>query len=138
VDEFLIPSTAGSGGLLFYNRSPSDPTKPISGFWVRVTDHNLSGAVHVYAGYMPSHPAGLFADMARHWSGWKGELAWGSLEDELNLRCSHDRLGHIAIRVLLQAGGMPNDWRLEASVMTEAGQLQAIAHQAKRFFGREA
>jgi hypothetical protein len=138
VDEFLIPSTAGSGGLLFYSRLPSDSTKPIEGFWVQVTDHNLAGAVHVYAGYQPSHPAGLFADMARHWSGWKGELTWGSLEGELNLRCSCDRLGHIAIRVELQSGGMPDDWRVEASVMTEAGQLEAIARQAKSFFGREA
>ncbi len=135
MDEFLIRSAAGSGGLLFYNRSPREPEKPISGFWVRVTDLHLSGALNVYAGYMPSHPAGLFADMARHWTGWKGEMGWSSLEDELNLRCSHDRLGHIVIRVLLHSE-YPS-WQLEASVTTEAGQLQALASQAKRFFGRE-
>jgi hypothetical protein len=77
LDEFLIQSAAGSGGLLFYDRSPVDRALPINGFWVRVTDHNLSAAGQVYAGYAPSHPAPLFADMARQWSRWRGELVWG-------------------------------------------------------------
>ncbi len=138
MDEFLIPSTDGIGGLLFYDRSPPDPTQPIDSFWVRVSDHNLSAAGQVYAGYAPSHPARLFADMAARWSGWPDVLAWASLEGEVALGCSHDRLGHIAIRVVLRSGPMDNDWRVEATVMAEAGQLEAIARRAASFFGREA
>lgn len=138
MDEFLIPSAAGIGGLLFYDRSPPDLTQSIGSFCVRVSDHNLSAAGQVYAGYAPSHPAKLFADMAARWSGWPDVLAWDSLEGELALRCSHDRLGHIAIRVELRSGPMDNDWRLEATVMAEAGQLEAIARRAASFFGREA
>ena len=105
MDEFLIPSAAGSGELLFYDRSPVDPVQPIERFWVRVTDLNLSAVGQVYAGYAPSHPAPLFADMARRWSGWPGELVWMSLDRELSLRCSHDRLGHISIPVGRAAPG---------------------------------
>jgi hypothetical protein len=136
LDEFSIPSAAGSGELLFYDRSPADRAQPIEGFWVRVTDQHLSAAGQVYAGYAPSHPAPMFADMARQWSGWRGELAWRSLEGELALRCSHDRLGHIAIRIELRFGHMPDDWRVEATVMAEGGQLEEIARRAARFFGR--
>ena len=138
MDELLIPSAAGIGGLLFYDRSPSDPTQPIESFCVRVTDHNLSAAGQVYAGCGPSHPANLFADMAARWSGWPGVLTWDSLERELALHCSHDQLGHIAIRVELRSGLMENDWRLEATVMAEAGQLEAIARRAAFFFGQQA
>jgi hypothetical protein len=136
LDEFLIPSAAGSSGMVFYQRSPVDPTEPIDGFWVKVMDHNLSACAHVYAGYTSSHPAPLFADMARQWSGWRGELVWESLEGELALRCSHDRLGHISIRIELRAGFMPSDWRVAATVMAEGGQLENIARCATLFFGR--
>jgi hypothetical protein len=136
LDELLIPSAAGSGGLLFYDRSPPDPAKAIDGFSVRVSDHNLSAVGRVYAGYASSHPASLFSDMACRWSGWAGELVWQSLEGELALRCSHDRLGHISIRVELRSGYMPDDWRVEASVMAEAGQLEEIARCAALFFGQ--
>jgi hypothetical protein len=84
VDEFLIPSAAGSGGLRFYGRSPADGTKTIEEFWVQLTDHNLSASGQVYVGYVPSSPALLFADMARQWAGWSGALVWESLEEELS------------------------------------------------------
>jgi hypothetical protein len=32
---------------------------------------------------------------------------------------------------------MPDDWRVQATVMTEAGQLELFAHQAARFFGKD-
>ena len=138
MDEFLIPSAAGSGGLLFFQRSPSDPAKPIDGFWVRVTDQNLSAAVPVYAGYAPSHPVPLFAQMAGQWAGWSGELVWQSLEGELTIGCSRDRVGHVFIRVELRSGQMPEDWRVVATVLAEAGQLVSIARRAEQFFGRAA
>lgn len=137
VDEFLIPSASGSGGLLFYDRSPFDPTQAIGRFRVRVTDHNLSADAQVWAGYSAGHPLRLFEDMARQWSGWPAELVWESLEGELAVKCSHYRRGHISIRVEVRSGCMPDDWQVSATVMAEAGQLEAIAQQAASFFGRE-
>lgn len=136
MDEFLIPSATGDGGLLFFGRSPADPSKSIDHFWVRVTDHNLSAAAQVDAGYAPSHPAPLFANMARQWAGWSGELVWESLEGELTIRCSRDRVGHIFIRVELRSGPMPDDWCIVVTVLAEAGQLESCARRAELFFGR--
>ena len=136
MDEFIIPSAAGCGGLLFYDRAPSDLVEPIGSFRVRVMDHNLSAVGQVYAGYAPAHPVPLFTEMARHWSGWSGELSWESLEGELALRCNHDRLGHISIRVELRSGPMEVDWRVTAVIMAEAGQLEDIALRAAQFFGQ--
>jgi len=78
----------------------------------------------------------MFADMARQWSGWSGELVWESLEGELSIRCSRDRVGHIFFRVELRSGPMPEDWRVVATVLAEAGQLESIARRAELFFGR--
>ena len=79
----------------------------------------------------------MFDHMARQWSGWAGELAWEALEGELGLRCSHDGLGHVAIRAILRSGHMTDDWQVEATVMTEAGQLERLARNALLFFGLE-
>ena len=137
LDEFLIPNAAGSGGLLFYHRTPYDPDQAVERFWVRITDHNLSADAQVWAGYTAGYPLRLFTDMGRLWSGWLDELTWESLEGELAVRCSHDRRGHISIRVELRSGCMPDDWQVSATVMAEAGQLEDIARRAASFFGRE-
>ena len=138
MDEFLIPSAAGAGSLLFFDRSPPNPAQPLEYFWVRVTDQNLSATTRVWEGYAPCRLPRLFAEMAQHWTGWPGELGWESLEHEFALRCSCDRFGHVSLRVELQSGFMPNDWRVRATVMAEAGQLAAIAQRAASFFGHTA
>jgi hypothetical protein len=135
LDEFLIPSAAGCGGLRFYDRSPVDRAVTLERIGAQVTDHNLSAAALVYAGYVPTSLAQLFAEMARQWSGWHGELVWESLEGELALRCTNDRRGHISIRIVLRSGPMPDDWLVEATIMVEAGQLERIARHAVAFFG---
>src|SRR5947209_4311328 len=50
LDEFLIPSAAGSGGLLFFDRSPPDRSKPVETFWVRVTGRSKCQGLNGYAG----------------------------------------------------------------------------------------
>src|SRR4051812_1509368 len=120
MDEFFIKSAAGSGGLLFFERFPKDRAQTIESFWVRISGLNLEAAVQVYAdyhqlyaGYHQPHPALLFADMARQWSGWSDPLYWRSIEEELTLECDRDHLGHIAIHVDIRPGFMPNDWRVK-------------------------
>ena len=39
------------------------------------------------------------------------------------------------MRVGLRSGPMPDDWEVNASIMTEAGQLEDIARRAVHFFG---
>lgn len=142
MEEFLIQSANGEARLLFFDREPLDRDQPLEGYWVRITDQNLSAVGGVYAGYANSHPASLFAEMAERWQGWPGELEWESLEHEFALRCAHDRLGHIRIGVRLGTrlghwmGHWELAWEVQAAVMAEAGQLDRLARQAAAFFGQ--
>lgn len=138
MDEFLIPTAEGSGGLLFYDRTPLDSSEAIESCWVRITvDHHLSAASPVWAGYTAGHPLQLFEEMASKWAGWPGELIWESTEGELNLKCTHDKRGHISIRAELRSGQMPANWMVSATITVEAGQLEGIAKRAALFFGCE-
>ena len=136
MDEFLIKSAVDGTSLLFFKREPPDHTQSIDGFWVRLSEHNLEAMIQVYAGYAGSHPAPMFVEMAQKWTGWQEELEWVSLEREMSIRCRHDWRGHISIHVRLCPGPMPNDWRVEATIMTEPGQLERLALQAVQFFGQ--
>ena len=135
MDEFLISSTNGSGGLLFYDRTPYESDRPILHYMVRITAHNLSATAMVWGGSGSTDPAILFDEMARNWSGWPDELSWRSLERELVLRCGHDRKGHVSIDVQLRSGHYEHDWEVNATVTAEAGQLEDIALRARGFFG---
>ena len=133
MDEFII-SYVGTE-LVFFERIPPDRAKPLEYYSLRILQTDLTAQSRVYGGYCSSHPTQLFADMARQWDGWKGELVWTSLESELTLRCSHDGLGHISIRAELRSGPMSDDWRVIATAFADAGQLEGIARRAAIFFG---
>ena len=134
MDSFLIKSASGAGVLDFFERTPADPSRPIERFKVRLADQDLAAVGRVYGWYEP-HPAPLFARMAESWRGWPGTITWESPEGELTLRCTQDRTGHVAIVVELRSGPMDQDWRVRATIMAEAGQLEELARQAAAFFG---
>jgi hypothetical protein len=136
LDEFQIQSASGGARLTYFDRSPPERSRPIEGFSVRVTDLNLSASGSVYV--EGPHPGRLFADMARQWQGWPGELTWESLEGEFALRCRHDRLGHIRLSIRLRTNEVGWDlaWQVEAGVTVEAGQLDRLAIDAADFFGQ--
>src|SRR5262249_30234253 len=117
VDEFLISCTSGTGSILFFDRQPVDRNAPIEEFSVRVTARQLTAAARVYVGHARLIPVQFFADMARQWSGWRGELVWESLESELQLRSSFDRCGHVSIYIRLRRGWKP-EWEIQSTEMT--------------------
>ncbi len=138
MDSFQIESASGEGLLEFFERTPRDPSKPLERFKVKVIEQDLYAVVRVYASLEsvdePS-PTTLFALMASQWRGWQGEMAWGSLEEELSLRCSFHKSGQVPIQVRIRSGSSKGDWSVEALIQTEAGQLETIARQASDFFG---
>jgi hypothetical protein len=72
-------------------------------------------------------------ELAGHWSGWKGARTWAAYEGGLELSCTHDGLGHIALAVELREGPVPSAWLVRGEVPLEAGQLEEVAHAARRF-----
>ncbi|MGI8978956.1 MAG: DUF6228 family protein [Pirellulaceae bacterium] len=132
MDEFVISHSGIE--LAFFDREPSNRAEPLDYFSVRFTQPNLSAQCRVSAYYSPDL-AVFFAEMARQWGGWQGELEWSCLEYELKLQCRNDGLGHISIRADLSCGPMPDDWRVRATFMADAGQLEGLAKRAALFFG---
>lgn len=115
MDELVIQCVDSEARIVFCDREPLNRSLPIERFTVRINTQNLIAFGSVYAGGH-SCPTSLFAEMAHRWKGWEGNLDWSSLEDELQLRCSCDRRGHV--------------------IMAEAGQLTRLADEAAAFFGK--
>jgi hypothetical protein len=78
----------------------------------------------------------FFDDLANHWRGWEGAKIWGSLEGQLKLACTRDKLGHLFLRVTLQDNLGAADWLAGATLELAAGDLEQLAAAAKSIFQR--
>lgn len=93
----------------------------------------LSGAVEVWV--ETGDVAGLanfFAELAAFDAPWKGSRTWSSLEGDLALAASCTDLGSVTFQVSMSGmSGAPEEWRLQAGLETEFGQLGRLAADAK-------
>ena len=78
--------------------------------------------------------AELFQRMAEQWRDWEGKLSWAPFEVEFTLDASSDGLGHVELEVEFSKYGVAEPWYFKGSLFTEAGQLDTLAREAKRFF----
>jgi hypothetical protein len=136
MDEFQIQSAHGEARLLFNDRSPFSSEEPLDSFFVQFADRDITAAVLIQSDEDWAHPRQLFTEMAKQWTGWSGELSWRSIFGGMELRCSHDRRGHVTIQIELSSD-LPTRWRLQAHIEVEAGQLDTLASKASAFFGKE-
>jgi hypothetical protein len=62
-------------------------------------------------------------------------MKWSSFEQEFAMTCTRDKPGHITFNIELRHdfGGL-EPWHLRASLVVDAGQFEAIARDAKKFF----
>ena len=137
MDEFIIKSSVDSCALIFFDRLPEDRSRSMDSFCVKIARGDLSAETNVWAAYQGADPSTWLEDISRHWKGWEGERIWESLEHELSLTAKHERFGHIHVRVRMQSGFTERDWRVDAFLLLYAGELESLAKQAPRFFGRD-
>ncbi len=97
----------------------------------KVIGTNIRAEALTYT-YMSQGLGAFFGDLAHHWQGWPGRKEWFSLEEELKLSATCDRLGHIFLLVNLKTG-TPPVWNLQIELILEAGQLEDLAAQACAF-----
>ena len=93
---------------------------------------DLSSATQVYVLGGCDHLDRLWRDLAENWRGWEGTRSWQSLEGDLELSATSDRLGHVALEVRLEEGA-PFPWRVHGKLSLDAGQLHRIAAAARTF-----
>lgn len=66
---------------------------------------------------------------------WQGERSWASIERDFSLAATCTSLGSVTFRVELRGSqGAPEEWRVEAGLVTEFGQLEGIAKNSEGFF----
>ena len=92
----------------------------------------LSSATQVYMLGGCDHLDRFWRDLAENWRGWEGTRSWQSLEGDLELSATSDRLGHVALEVRLEEGA-PFQWRVHGKISLDAGQLDRMAAAARTF-----
>lgn len=136
--SFIIESIHGGTRLEFRGRI-SRGLRPYEGFDVEVRLHG--GGVEAAETVFDNNPqewTSFFQGLARDWRGWEGVRVIESLEHQLRLSCTTDRLGHIEIRAELRGDMSGSDWLASDTIYLEAGQLDALARSARDYFGEEA
>ena len=104
-------------------------------FRVSVVARDHSAMRDVYAYTDRSGIARLFSEAAQEWRGWSGSKVWESIEGELRLGLSADRLGHVTLEIRVRSDpGISDRWQLESDLGLEAGQLDRIAGEAHRLW----
>jgi hypothetical protein len=93
---------------------------------------DLSSATQVYVLGGCDHLDRFWRDLAENWRGWEGTPSWQSLEGDLELSATSDRLGHVALEVRLEEGA-PFPWQVHGKISLDAGQLHRIAAAARTF-----
>ena len=129
-EHFSIASVHGGRRLEFLGAIPRSD-EPCT-FAARLTSPTLNASVDVYD-LVPQRWAGLFHELAKSWRGWSGEKVRESLEGHLRLACTSDRTGHVSIQVSLRSIS-GDDWRVEATIYVEAGQLDMLSREAAEYF----
>lgn len=82
--------------------------------------------------YMVPPLANLFHDMAAEWTGWIGEKSWTDLENNVEIRASADKTGHISLSITLT--GHDGYTQLRTCLQFEAGQLERFAEEVALLF----
>lgn len=104
-------------------------------FTVELTSKAIAAQRRVWAYTDGNLLVKMFESMASSRNGWQGQVGWSSIEGELALACTCDKLGHVYIDLDLkdEANGGER-WSVSSRIQTELGQLLRIASDARRFF----
>ena len=128
MNDSVIINSAKDGTRLTFSDVTDDA------FTVTIEGVNFSGNV-IVPSYHSGFPNPLFDEFAAEWRGWEGEKKWSSLEGELHLTATSDKLGHVFLSVTLGVDfGWRNEWKLKTKLVLEAGQLELLAKSMNKLF----
>ena len=106
-------------------------------FQLELKGSGISALTGVWVGGKPYSQSlnVFFQQLATFTKPWKGAQDWKSLEGETSLSVTCAILGQVTflIEIRHEIGG-PEAWLVQARIVTELGQLEKIARDAKTFF----
>jgi hypothetical protein len=133
-----IKSIENQTYLEFTNPILSAENGNIEYFNVKLSSPIYFGKKQVYLYDGPKGLIELFDKMAKNCTGWKKEIIWGSIENDLSITAISDKLGHITLKIELQQVNIDEDnWVLKGQILIESGQLEQIANDIKLFFKKQ-
>ena len=138
MESVIIKSTSSSNELQLSEPEGLRGAEGSEYYRVFLKAKDLVASAKVYAYEPHGKLSQFFADLAAHWKDLEGQKRWRSLEGELTLLCDADGRGHVVMQVTLKSGLYEDDWSVQAAIIIEAGQLDRIAANVKRFFSMEA
>jgi hypothetical protein len=126
--SFSVHSVDSDRELVFRDRNGER-------FTVELKGSELFGSVDVWLHPVANDLHIFFQELAGFPNAWQGARAWESLEGELSLSATCSTLGQVTFFVkFYHRAGSPEDWEVRARLVTELGQLEKIAKEAKIFF----
>jgi hypothetical protein len=123
----VIKSTQRSRSLVFSDRKDDC-------FNVELTGDGVSASKRIWSYDDTSHLIELFDSIAKSWKGWDGVKSWEAIEGDLSIEASSDGLGHIRLQVILRNHNPEDNWKVDAPLFLDAGSLEQVAHEVRRFF----
>jgi uncharacterized protein DUF6228 len=125
---FAISSARAPGKLSFKWTGPAY-------FDVVLEDRGLHAVsnVHGIVSGSTDLPIGFFEDPAENWRGWPGAKEWQSYEGDFQLKATADGKDHVFLFVSLAAGLSDDQWRAQATLVLEAGQLDRFVKDFHAF-----
>lgn len=147
IDQVTIESSDSHAKLTFSDFCLRDRQWYVGDFDVTIEDAGLRSTVRAGLGSRGAFP-GFFDGVARDWRGWEGKRVAESRIGELHIEGTTDGLGHVFLHVRLRSWnegpGRPLNvytwdmlnwlWGVEARLRLDAGQLDEIAWNVRRFF----
>lgn len=76
----------------------------------------------------------FFEFIAKEWKGWQGPQVWTSIEGELELTATSDKLGHVMLNIKVSEFDGPELWSSNVSLGLDASQTERVAKSVRAFF----
>jgi hypothetical protein len=137
-EPLIIKSVNGAGRLEIAAVESGASSRRLDYLLVTVKSEALFASARIYNNHYAEGVEGLprfFENLAANWRGWQGAKRWESLEGDFKLACVSDGLGHVEIRIELSSIITdPVEWDVRCSLIVEAGQLDSIAEDFRKFF----
>jgi hypothetical protein len=127
MNSLSIPSSQGGRTFSLSKRKRDYFDASISG-------DSLSAKRTIYSYFYEDAFIELFDYMATNWKGWTGEKTWESVEGELKLTATSDKLGHVTLLINLRNQNSEDNWAVQAPIFLDSGNLDEIARKVRSFF----
>jgi hypothetical protein len=137
MDRLIIATTDPDKWMELSDAEPKGVATPVDSYVLTIQLRELRASTRPLKAYNDSardgrRLAGVFAEMAKEWRGWKGEKVWYSTDKEVTLTFTHDRISRVRVDVEVKDSPAEN-WVVHGELALELGNLDRIAKEMAKY-----